>query len=317
MVINRDTALDQARVLLVDIGGTNVRTCSANIGSSELINPQKNNTSCLKSFDALIANFLTKDPSIQHIVFSVAGPRLNDSISMTNRDFTLDASEVLKKFAISSCHVLNDWESIGHSLSLFDQSDMDTIIQGQSFNKTALILGPGTGLGASVVVDNQIVLPTEIGNSTFSINSMLIGSELNHSEDFHVLEDLISGRGISNIYKEYSGLVKSSEEILMSYNSDHLAKKSIDQFLVCLPQVLSELALAYMPGNGIFLAGGLMRSLMQHINPLKFKECFLMNRKIMHADILANIPVFLIQKEMTCLHGNLNYMNKYFLKNAR
>ncbi|MDC1525237.1 glucokinase [Gammaproteobacteria bacterium] len=316
MVINPESLSDQARVLLVDIGGTNVRTCSANIGSSELLNPQKNNTSCLKSFDALIANFLIEDPSIQHIVFSVAGPRLNDSISMTNRDFTLDANEVLKKFDISSCHVLNDWESIGHSLSLFNEGDMDTIIQGQSFNKTALILGPGTGLGAAVVVDNQIVLPTEIGNSTFSINSMLLDSELNHSEDFHVLEDLISGRGISNIYKEYSGLVKSSEEILMSYDMDRLAKKSINQFLVCLPQVLSELALAYMPGNGIYLAGGLMRSLMQHINPPKFKECFLMNRKIMHADVLANIPIFLIQKEMTCLHGNLNYINQLFLKNS-
>ena len=314
MVTNTVTWPAAPKVLLVDIGGTNVRTCSANINSNILINPQKENTSCLKSFDDLLANFLIQDPLIDHIVFSVAGPKMNDTIRMTNRDFTLNAKDVLEKFNISSCHILNDWESIGYSLSLFDEADMKLITPGKSFNKTALILGPGTGLGAALVVDNEIVLPTEIGNSTFSIDSMMCESELKGSNDFHVLEDLISGRGISNIYKEFSGLTKNPEEILSAYETDKLAQKSIDQFLICLPQVLSELALAYMPGNGIYLAGGLMRSLMQHIDANRFRENFLLNRKPMHLEVLENISISLIKKEMTCLHGNLNYFNQMFLK---
>ena len=314
MVTNPKILPPVAKILLVDIGGTNVRTCSANINSSILINPQKENTSCLKSFDDLIANFLLQDPLIDHIVFSVAGPKMNDTIRMTNRDFTLNAKDILEKFNVSSCHILNDWESIGYSLSLFDEGDMTLIAPGKDFNKTALILGPGTGLGAALVVDNHTVLPTEIGNSTFSIDSMMMKSGLKASKDFHVLEDLISGRGISNIYKEFSGLIKSPEDIVSTYESDTLAQKSIDQFLICLPQVLSELALIYMPGNGIYLAGGLMRSLMQFIDASTFRENFLLNRKPMHSEILENISIFLIEREMTCLHGNLSYFNQMFLK---
>ena len=53
MVTNTVTWPAAPKLLLVDIGGTNVRTCSANINSNILINPQKENTSCLKSFDDL------------------------------------------------------------------------------------------------------------------------------------------------------------------------------------------------------------------------------------------------------------------------
>jgi len=38
---------------------------------------------------------------------------------------------------------------------------------------------------------------------------------------------------------------------------------------------------------------------------------FLVNRKSMHADVLAQIPVVLINQEMTCLHGSLNFINKF------
>ena len=65
-----------------------------------------------------------------------------------------------------------------------------------------------------------------------------------------------------------------------------------------------------MPGKGIYLAGGLMRSLQEHINVNLFMENFLVNRKLMHADVLQQIPVALINQEMTCLHGSLNFINK-------
>ena len=91
MVVNSVTLTNSKKVLLIDIGGTNIRTSCADIGTSVLLNPQKVNTSCLNSFDDLIQNFLTEDPLIDHIVFSVAGPKVNNSITMTNREFKLDA----------------------------------------------------------------------------------------------------------------------------------------------------------------------------------------------------------------------------------
>jgi glucokinase len=74
--------------------------------------------------------------------------------------------------------------------------------------------------------------------------------------------------------------------------------------------VLSEFALTYMPGNGIYLAGGLMRSLNEFIDINSFMQAFIASRKPMHAEVLKEIPLGVINAEMTCLHGNLAYLKQ-------
>jgi len=211
MVIDPQVAFINSRVLLIDIGGTNIRTASADIGSSTLINPNKQNLDCLASFDEMLQGFLDEDVSIKHLVFSIAGPKLHHSIAMTNREFTIDEAEILKKFKVDSCHILNDWESIGHGLSLFKQDEMSFINQGNPFNETALILGPGTGLGAAQVIRENIVLPTEIGNSSFAIPDLFLKLGLENKNDFNVVEDLVSGGGLAKIYSYFAGTDKSPE----------------------------------------------------------------------------------------------------------
>ena len=310
MVINPQVAFINSRVLLIDIGGTNIRTASANIGSSKLINPNKQNLDCLASFDEMLQSFLDEDSSIKHLVFSIAGPKLHHSIAMTNREFEIDEGEILKKFKVDSCHILNDWESIGHGLSLFKKEEMDFINKGNPFNESALILGPGTGLGAAQVIQDNIVLPTEIGNSSFAIQDLFSEFNLQDKEHFNVIEDLISGGGLAKIYSHFADTDKSPEEIVASYHFDQSAQMSLDIFLKSLAQILSELALAYMPGRGIYLAGGLVRSLREFLDEEAFIKNFLLNRKSMHADVLKQMPIALINQEMTCLHGSLNFINK-------
>ena len=65
-----------------------------------------------------------------------------------------------------------------------------------------------------------------------------------------------------------------------------------------------------MPGSGIYIAGGLMRSLQQFLDIDRFMKEFLVNRKSIHADVLKQIPLAIINQEMTCLHGSLNFINK-------
>jgi glucokinase len=298
------------RVLLIDIGGTNVRSAQADVGSTDLINVNKQKLDSLDSFDKILLNFLDADPSIKHIVFSVAGPRFNNSISMTNRKFSIDTEKILRKFSVDSCHILNDWESIGHSFSLFSLDEMKIVNPGKSFNDAALIIGPGTGLGAAQVIGNDIVLPTEIGNSSFKIPNLLSELGILNDTSFNVVEDLISGSGLSKIYSYFTSTKKTSEQIVATYNQDQFSQKSINIFLIAFSQILSELALIYMPGKGIYIMGSLMRNLHTFIDTQIFMNNFLINRKSMHADILAQIPIALIENEMTCLHGSLNFINK-------
>ena len=313
MVIKSKVFSIDKKVLLVDIGGTNIRTATAEIGSLELQNANKQNLDCLDSFDEIIKNLLNEDMDIKHIVFSIAGPKLRQSIRMTNREFEIDELDILNKFEIDSCHILNDWESIGHGLSILDRKEMIFINEGNSFNDTALVLGPGTGLGVAQVISKNIVLPTEIGNSLLTIPKLFKELNILNQEDFIVIEDLLSGGGLKKIYKNISSNEQSPEEIVATYEKNEFSQKSVQIFLASLSQILSELALAYIPGNGIYIAGGLMRSLHQFLDADRFMKEFLVNRKSMHADVLEKIPIAIINQEMTCLHGSLNFINKFSL----
>jgi len=296
-------------VLLIDIGGTNIRSAIADIGSNEIKDVKKQKIDSLDSFDKILQNFLDKYPHIKNIVFSIAGPKLNDSISMTNRKFTIDKSNILRKFSLDSCHILNDWESIGHIFYHLEKNEMKIINPGKSFNDVALIIGPGTGLGAAQIVGKEIVLPTEIGNSLFRIPGLLDELGILNNSTFNTVEDLISGKGLSRIYSYFDTTKKSAEEIVATYNQNQYSQKSIDIFLVAFSQILSELALIYMPGKGMYIMGSLMRTLYQFIDVSIFMDNFLINRRSVHRDILAQMPIALVEKEMTCLHGSLNFIN--------
>ena len=235
------------KVLLIDIGGTNIRTATADIGSNVINNASKQNLDCLDSFDEIIQNLLSKDQNIKHIVFSVAGPKVHQSISMTNRDFEIDEQIILKKFDLDSCHILNDWESIGHGLSLFNTNEMTFINKCDGFNQTSLVIGPGTGLGAALVIENKIVLPTEIGNCLLTLPKLFEDFEPADIEKFNIIESILSGGGLKNIYEIFSNQEKSSEQIVSSFKNDEFSQKAINFFLNSFSQILSELALAYMP----------------------------------------------------------------------
>ena len=199
--MNSQDSFSDKKVLLIDIGGTNIRTATAEIGSNEINNASKQNLDCLDSFDQIIQNLLSKDQNIKHIVFSVAGPKLHQSITMTNRNFEINEKTILKKFSLYSCHILNDWESIGHGLSLFDTKEMSFINKCDGFNQTSLVLGPGTGLGAAQVIKDNIVLPTEIGNSSLTLPKLFEDFEPIAIENCNIIESIISGGGLKQIYK--------------------------------------------------------------------------------------------------------------------
>jgi len=310
MVINPSHS-DESKALLVDIGGTNVRTCKAYLNEKKLLEPAKKGISCLKNFDELIQGFLDNDPEISHLVISVAGPKLNNSISMTNRNFFIDEKDLSKKYNLDSAFILNDWESIGYSLHIFSQDEISFINQGNAFNDTALMVGPGTGLGAALVVDESIVLPTEVGNTSSFLHNILKELDINSFDEFNVIEDLISGGGIEKLHNYLTSKTLTSEEIInLCKDSSSDARRTIDTFLNAIAIVLSEFALTYMPGNGIYLAGGLMRSLNEFIDINSFMQAFIASRKPMHAEVLKEIPLGVINAEMTCLHGNLAYLKQ-------
>ena len=287
-------------LLLVDIGGTNIRYAYSNIGDSDFVSENKAELDSLTNFDNLMSKLLDES-NVKNIVFSVAGPKINNSIKMTNRNFEINAEAIKQRFNLESCHLLNDWESIGYSMKRFSENDFDNFKEGEPFNDTFLVIGPGTGLGASVISGNNVIA-TEIGNTNLGLSALKSLLNIN-SDEFNVLEDIISGTGISRMFETKTGnKVKSEEVFSLSLNGDNNAKEVIDIFTIAFARTLSDLSLTFSSGGGIILAGSLSRSFLSIANKDLFNKHFLDGKSDIHKEILNKIDIKVINKGYTCLY---------------
>ena len=294
-------------LLLVDIGGTNIRYAYSNIGDLSFVSENKAELESLNDFDNLISGLLANSV-VKNIVFSVAGPKVNNSIKMTNRNFEIDADLIKKRFNLESCHLLNDWESIGYSIRTFSENDFDNFKEGEPFNDTFLVIGPGTGLGASVISGNNVIA-TEIGNTNLGLYGLKSLLNIN-SNEFNVLEDIISGTGISKMFERKTGNKARSEEIFsLSLNGDNNAIEVINMFTIAFARTLSDLSLAFSSGSGIILAGSLSRSFLSIANKDLFNKHFLDGKSDIHKEILNKVGIKVVNRGYTCLFGSLNYVN--------
>ena len=296
--------------LLIDLGGTNLRS---GIGDAQSFTISDINKLSINSnedfFDALSS--INASAECEEIIISAAGPCQQNEISMTNRDLIISGKDIENRLGVSACHVLNDWESIGYSLPSMSNMDIQTLKEGNlDVQDTCLAIGPGTGLGFSVlryVKNTPYVYATELGN-TKSFNEFF--SKLFEVKDhgkFLVLEDFLSGSGLKKLYLAKSGNNLSPEEIVEVYGEDDLATFIINKFVVGLSSLLADLALTFNARGGIFFAGSIMRTIsnMDAIDMLK--ENFQNHHSSAHNNILKNISINLINKEHTPLYGNLNY----------
>ena len=291
------------KLLLIDIGGTNMRYATAYSDSDEISSINKkafNEATFYENLEELI-----KEHNINTLIMSVAGPKIDNSITMTNRNFSFNQDNLKETFKLKECYLLNDWESIAHSYNYIKES-IKIIQNGKTYNNNLLFFGPGTGLGAAFSI-NEIVLPTELGNTKNFVDSLKKNFK-NVTFEASRLEDIISGSGISKIYETLTQDKLSAEEIFKKFlDKEPDALFVINGFIKSLSQTLSDLALSFLPGKGILLAGSLSRSIYTHFNEQNFFKPFINNNTGMHLDILKNTPIGVITKERTPLYGNLAF----------
>lgn len=299
------------KLLLIDIGGTNMRHAISSSDSNEISDIHKTAFDNMGEFENKLRELIDKN-NIDTLIASVAGPKINNCISMTNRSYIFDTNKILEKFNLQECYLLNDWEAIAFSFDFIKES-IKSIKDGEGFNGNTLYLGPGTGLGAALSIDDKIILATEIGNTTNSSKYLMENFKI-ANDNFPSLENVISGSGISSIYKLKTDKNISSEEILKKFEEkEPIATEVINGFINSLAQLLSDLALTFNTGGGILLAGSLTRSLYPYINKDDFYKSFIKSKKETHKNMLDLVSIGVITKERTPLYGNLSFYKK--LKN--
>ncbi|MDP6441989.1 MAG: glucokinase, partial [Candidatus Poseidoniia archaeon] len=138
-------------LLVIDLGGTNIRVAYAALNEGELFNIEKIQISHLDEFYQILGRLVSgANCDLESIVISVAGPKNGEIITMTNRNWKICAEEIKERFEIKNCHLLNDWEAIAYSLSSLKEKDLRVLKKGSNvelYDTPKFVIGPGTGLG--------------------------------------------------------------------------------------------------------------------------------------------------------------------------
>lgn len=295
-------------LLVIDIGGTNIRYLEILKGKKTKIKKEKilSKLSFYNLLNKIISNCLNP---IDNLVISAAGPKTNNSIQMTNQKFKIDSQLIKKKFNLRNCILLNDLEAAGYFLHKVSKNKK-TIKKGKKTNSRQVLVTPGTGLGLSFVIDNENVIPSEIGNSKILISEIMTQNTEFSNLNFSKIEDFLSGPGLSKIYKSlYKSDISSNELISQGKNNNLKALKTIKVFLEILAKFLAEISLIYVPGNGIFISGSLMKALKIFIDKDEFINIFLKQVNKTHRRTLELVEINFIEKEHLSIFGCIEYFN--------
>ena len=300
------------KTLLIDLGGTHMRFAILSVENNKIDSVNKKKLQLEDKLDTFLQDILAENKNqTNNLVLSIAGPKLYGTIEMTNRTLKIDANKLKEKFNLRNCLILNDWEAIAYSYPSLKSDNLINLINPKTnfYNNNVLFFGPGTGLGVSLLIDEKYVQSTEVGNINLGVNE-LVGDELASTNQFSKIEDTISGTGISKIYELKKDKKISSEDIFkLAKNGEDFALEIIEDLIDRIAILLSQLTLTYMPGKGIFLAGSMMRSLINFIDKKKFEKQFLANIESPQLEILKMTPINIVTKENLALYGCLNYFN--------
>lgn len=306
-------------ILLGDIGGTNARFA--------LTSPNDSLYTCFEKFrcvdfDTVIEaiNSYLKGHDIdnlQEIYLAIAAPVSGDKVKIINNHWVIDTVKIKKTLNVKKVNIINDFASIANSVATLDQNDIEFLGSESSFSELSqfdiAIVGPGTGLGGSVIKKTKkgsYISALELGHVGFSPQNeiqMSLFNILSKNNNRVINETLLSGPGIANIYcallelnsKKMSSL--TSEQIFSQIQECEFAKKTVDIFFEILGQVAGDFALSTGAFDGVLLVGDLVNNHIDLIHNSLFRFGF--DNKDDYRNLMLSIPTGIIKKSELGLSG--------------
>ena len=291
--------------LLIDLGGTNVR-------HAFFINNALSKISKEKISDKEFIPFITKllngaESKIEYLVIAAAGPNNQGFINLTNRNLLINSSELEAALNLKKCLLLNDWEAVAFSLSEMKKKSFLSIKGNVPSNKNTLLIGPGTGLGVTLIIDDQII-PTEFGNILSATKSMMESFGIERSEKFLSLENILSGPGIEMLYEEKFGKKLSSEKIItlaLERNEDALF--IVNNFLKILITIIDDLVLSFTCKR-VILGGAILNSLKSILTSEKILNYFSSRINPKYSELIEEVQVDLLLEDEPGIYGCLAFL---------
>lgn len=296
------------RVVLSDVGGTNVRFTVLNGDVLGPIDHMK--VGEYQQFADALGTFMARQAdaaAISRALFGVAGVVENGRCALTNNQWIVDADDLRARFGFSEILIVNDFEALAWSLPHFAGKDLRMIGGRQPKARGPMVvLGPGTGLGVAAYLPGKhggFVLSSEAGHGTLpsaSSREDAIIEKLRQRFGHVSAERALSGPGLENLYHAISSLdscevhKRSAAEITQAavVGSCVISRAAVDTFCSLLGVVAGNLALNFCARGGVFIAGGIVPHLSDYLLNSEFRSRFDARGRM--TEYLMTIPVFVI-----------------------
>lgn len=257
--------------LVADIGGTNARIAA--LGPDGAIQQLKSvKTADFDSFTAVLSAYLAAHPGAAPtvLVVAVAGPVAGGVGRMTNLPWVIDAAALSTDFGCKA-HVINDLSALGYAALSLGPDQVITVDPAAPYDQTdrqALVVGIGTGFNVSCAIEADGRLfcpPAEAGHASLPSRVMAALEALKPglSTAFDTIESLFSGQGRRRFLSEMTGapVARATPAIAALGQPQNAAlDHALDAYAELIGHLLLDFKPTYLPGQGIFLAGGVGRS---------------------------------------------------------
>ena len=301
--------------LVGDIGGTNSRFGLTEPGSTHVreIAVQKNDH--FGSLEEAIAAYLRPKglTRLAAAAIAVAGPVEGETVALTNRNWRFTRESLRAAAGAGEFRLLNDFEALALCLPHLGESDV-VQIGGTAPDTPAMkiVLGPGTGLGMAALAPlpegGWLALASEGGHVTLPV---MTRAEFDWREKMSKpgvpfeAEDAITGGGLLHMYQVIATApaLKTPEEVLQAAlaGRDEAAVRTLDQFVIWLARVASDAAMALQAKGGVYLAGGIVPSILGKLEDGRFRAVFEQRGK--NGYVMRPIPVYAMVGEFPALRG--------------
>ncbi len=318
-----------AEFLVADVGGTNVRFALAHIDENKNIKLEKLSVLPTENWlyleDAITdyLNHVGAKPARAAIAF--AGPVNKDEVSMTNGTWQFKQSELAPFLKMEEVKVLNDFCAKACSLPLLGADQLLQIGGGEIEEYgNKIVVGPGTGIGIGALVsagNKWKAIASEGGHIGFAPSGEL------EKEIFKVfekeyrrlsVEDLVAGRGLSQIYYAL-GVVNGRHNLKLhpakinqkaTEENDSDAIQTFKVFSGMLGCFASDMAGTFNATGGVYLTGGVIPKIKDFFLNSDFRKKFEENENL---PFVKDIKTQLILEEQPALFGAAGYYSGMFL----
>lgn len=308
-------------LLAGDIGGTktDLAVFPSDQTASQPLAQKRFSSTDYPSLEMMVRQFLAEvNLPVDTACFGVAGPVSQGQARLTNLPWLLDEITLAQELGVKAVKLVNDLMTVAAAVPYLSPDQYVTINEGQRIRGAIAVVAPGTGLGEAFLTwdgNRYRPFPSEGGHSDFA-PANLLQVELAHHlwEHFpHVsYERVCSGKGIPNIYNFLKGrgyapespsvatlLPEAREPARLIINSaldpagpDKLCRLTVETFVSILGAKAGNFALTVMALDGVYLAGGIPRSVLPVLAEGGFLEAFQHKGRL--SDLLTTVPVHVI-----------------------